>query len=101
MDLYEMARVDTKVGIEQTMKNLIKLREEGHFKYIGLSECSAETIRKAAAVGPVSAVEVEFSPFCPADLGLAFSCRSLSFGLKTTSPLDSSELTLVALHMST
>jgi len=65
MDLYEMARVDTDTGIEQTMKNLIKLRDEGHFKYIGLSECSAETIKNASAVGPVSAVEVEFSPFCP------------------------------------
>lgn len=65
MDLYEMARVDTNLGIEKSMKNLIKLRDEGHFKYIGLSECSAETIKKASAIGPVSAVEVEFSPFCP------------------------------------
>lgn len=81
MDLYEMARVDTNLGIEQTMKNLIKLRDEGHFKYIGLSECSAETIRKASAIGPVSAVEVEFSPFCPDILsnGVLDACKE--FGI--------------------
>jgi len=46
------------------MKNLIKLRDEGHFKYIGLSECSAETIRKAVAIAPITAVEIEYSAFC-------------------------------------
>ncbi|GAA5977519.1 hypothetical protein JCM5350_004718 [Sporobolomyces pararoseus] len=95
MDLYEMARVDTKVGIEQTMKNLIKLREEGHFKYIGLSECSAETIRKAAAVGPVSAVEVEFSPFCP-DIrsnGVLDACKEFGITIIGYSPLGGGFLT--------
>lgn len=59
MDLFEMARVDKKVSIENTMTTLLKLRDEGHFKDIGLSECSAQTIRAAAKVGPVTAVEVE------------------------------------------
>lgn len=43
------------------MRVLKKLVEEGKFKYIGLSECSAETIRRAHAVHPVAAVEVEYS----------------------------------------
>ncbi|GAA5840710.1 hypothetical protein JCM3766R1_000519 [Sporobolomyces carnicolor] len=89
MDLYEMARVDTNLGIEQTMKNLIKLRDEGHFKYIGLSECSAETIRKASAIGPVSAVEVEFSPFCPDILsnGVLDACKEFGITVIGYSPL--------------
>lgn len=60
MDLFEMARVDKNVSIEDTMKILLKLRDEGHFKDIGLSEASAETIKRAASVGPVAAVEVEY-----------------------------------------
>jgi pyridoxine 4-dehydrogenase len=59
MDLFEMARVDPNVPIEDAMKILLKLRDEGHFKDIGLSEASAETIKRAAKVGPVGAVEVE------------------------------------------
>ncbi|GAA5933855.1 aldo/keto reductase family protein [Sporobolomyces koalae] len=95
MDLYEMARVDTKVGIEQTMKNLIKLRDEGHFKYIGLSECSADTIKKASAIGPVSAVEVEFSPFCP-DIesnGVLAACKEFGITIVGYSPLGGGFLT--------
>lgn len=59
MDLFEMARVDQKNSIEDTMKTLLKLRDEGHFKDIGLSECSEKTIRAAAKVAPIAAVEVE------------------------------------------
>ncbi|GAA6005183.1 hypothetical protein JCM11491_002608 [Sporobolomyces phaffii] len=89
MDLYEMARVDTNLGIEHTMKNLIKLRDEGHFKYIGLSECSADTIKRASAIGPVSAVEVEFSPFCP-DIqsnGVLDACKEKGITIVGYSPL--------------
>ena len=63
MDLFEPARVDTTRPIEETMANLQTLVKEGHFKYIGLSECGAETLRRAAAAGPVAAVEVEYSPW--------------------------------------
>jgi pyridoxine 4-dehydrogenase len=44
------------------MKTLLALKEEGLFKHIALSEVGASTIRKAAAVGPIAAVEVEYSP---------------------------------------
>ncbi|GAA5998710.1 aldo/keto reductase family protein [Rhodotorula paludigena] len=64
MDLFEMARVDREVGIEESMKILLKLRDEGLFRDIGLSEVSADTLRKAVSVGPVAAVEIEYSPFC-------------------------------------
>jgi pyridoxine 4-dehydrogenase len=59
MDLFEMARVDKSVSIEDTMQILLKLRDEGHFKDIGLSEVSAETINRAVKVAPIAAVEVE------------------------------------------
>ena len=59
MDLFECARVDKRVPIEDVMRTLATLREEGHFKDIGLSECSAETIRRASKIVQISAVEVE------------------------------------------
>lgn len=59
MDLFEMARVDQNTSIEDAMKTLLKLRDEGHFKDIGISEVSAKTIRAAAKVAPIAAVEVE------------------------------------------
>lgn len=62
------------------MRNLLTLRDEGHFKHISLSECSADTIRKAAAVGPVSTVEVEYSPFAT-DIernGVLTACKELN-----------------------
>jgi len=61
MDLFECARVDKTRPIEDVIKVLKKLIEEGHFQYIGLSEVSAETIRRAHAVHPIAAVEVEYS----------------------------------------
>lgn len=61
MDLFECARVDKSRPIEEVMKDLQALRDEGHFKYIGLSEVGADTIRKAAKVVDIACVEVEYS----------------------------------------
>ncbi|KAF3562965.1 hypothetical protein DY000_02012856 [Brassica cretica] len=61
IDLYYQHRVDTRVPIEITMGELKKLVEEGKIKYIGLSEASASTIRRAHAVHPVTAVQLEWS----------------------------------------
>ncbi|KAI8566899.1 hypothetical protein RHMOL_Rhmol02G0078300 [Rhododendron molle] len=60
IDLYYQHRIDTRVPIESTMGELKKLVEEGKIKYIGLSEASASTIRRAHAVHPLSAVEIEW-----------------------------------------
>ncbi|MFQ6670475.1 hypothetical protein Gotur_035381 [Gossypium turneri] len=64
IDLYYQHRVDTKTPIEDTMGELKKLVEEGKIKYIGLSEASPETIRRAHVVHPVTALQME-SNFCP------------------------------------
>lgn len=61
IDLYYIHRIDTTVPIEETMGELKKLVEEGKVKYIGLSEASPNTIRRAHAVHPISAVQMEYS----------------------------------------
>uniref|UniRef100_A0A2N9HYX5 NADP-dependent oxidoreductase domain-containing protein n=1 Tax=Fagus sylvatica TaxID=28930 RepID=A0A2N9HYX5_FAGSY len=61
IDLYYQHRVDTKVPIEETVGELKKLVEEGKVKYIGLSEASPDTIRRAHAVHPITAVQMEWS----------------------------------------
>ena len=50
LDLFESARVDPKTPIEESVKTLAELVKEGKFDYIGLSECSAETLKRANAV---------------------------------------------------
>ncbi|XP_062158403.1 IN2-2 protein-like, partial [Alnus glutinosa] len=61
IDLYYQHRVDTRLPIEVTIGELKKLVEEGKIKYIGLSEASASTIRRAHAVHPITAVQLEWS----------------------------------------
>jgi hypothetical protein len=62
MDLFECARVDSKYPIEEIVGTLKALQDEGKFDHIGLSECSAETLRRAVKVVPIAAVEIEISP---------------------------------------
>ncbi|KAG5252098.1 aldo-keto reductase [Salix suchowensis] len=61
IDLYYQHRIDTSVPIEATMGELKKLVEEGKIKYIGLSEASVSTIRRAHAVHPITAIQLEWS----------------------------------------
>ncbi|EFJ24150.1 hypothetical protein SELMODRAFT_414970 [Selaginella moellendorffii] len=61
IDLYYQHRVDAQVPIEETMGELKRLVLEGKIKYIGLSEASADTIRRAHAVHPITAVQLEWS----------------------------------------
>ncbi|KAG6541591.1 hypothetical protein Mapa_016984 [Marchantia paleacea] len=61
IDLYYQHRVDNKVPIEITMGELKKLVQEGKIKYIGLSEASAADIRRAHAVHPITAIQLEYS----------------------------------------
>ncbi|CDP06800.1 unnamed protein product [Coffea canephora] len=61
IDLYYIHCIDTTVPIEETMGELKKLVEEGKIKYIGLSEASPDTIRRAHAVHPITAIQQEYS----------------------------------------
>ncbi|KAF9790382.1 aldo/keto reductase [Thelephora terrestris] len=63
LDLFECARVDPEVPIEECTRTLQKLIEEGRFSYIGMSEPDSVTLRRAHAVHPIAAVEIQLSPW--------------------------------------
>ncbi|KAK3384845.1 NADP-dependent oxidoreductase domain-containing protein [Podospora didyma] len=91
IDLFECARVDPKVPIETSIATLAALVREGKIGSYGLSEVNAEHIRRAHAVYPPAAVEVELSLFTRTVLaqgGVVDTCRELGIPLVGYSPLD-------------
>ncbi len=64
VDLYYVHRLDKVTPIEKTMQAMVELKNAGKIKYIGLSECSAESLRRAHAVHPITCVQVEYSLLC-------------------------------------
>ncbi|KAL1323044.1 hypothetical protein AAHE18_04G230800 [Arachis hypogaea] len=88
IDLYYQHQIDTKVPIEVTIGELKKLVEEGKVKYIGLSEASASTIRRAHAVHPITAVQIEWSLWSrDVEEEIVPTCRELGIGIVAYSPL--------------
>ncbi|KZT71736.1 Aldo/keto reductase [Daedalea quercina L-15889] len=63
LDLFECARVDPNVPVEESIKTLAGLIKEGKFDHIGMSECSAASLRRGNSVYPIAAVEIEVSPW--------------------------------------
>ncbi|WP_371552070.1 aldo/keto reductase [Streptomyces sp. NBC_00554] len=89
VDLYYLHRIDPKVPIEETVGALAEIVAEGKIRDIGLSEASAETIRRAHAVHPLAAVQTEYSLFergIEHD-GVLDTLRELGIGLVAYSPL--------------
>ncbi|KAI6760378.1 hypothetical protein HG530_009238 [Fusarium avenaceum] len=62
-DLYYIHRMDPNTPLEESIPALDSLRKQGKTKYIGLSECSAETLRKANSIAKIDAVQAEYSAF--------------------------------------
>ncbi|XP_010935668.1 probable aldo-keto reductase 1 [Elaeis guineensis] len=88
IDLYYVHRVDKTVPIEETIGELKKLVEEGKVKYIGLSEASPNTIRRAHAVHPITAVQMEWSLWTrEIEEEIVPLCRELGIGIVPYSPL--------------
>ncbi|XP_061945812.1 probable aldo-keto reductase 1 isoform X3 [Populus nigra] len=88
IDLYYQHRVDTSVPIEETMGELKKLVEEGKVKYIGLSEASPDTIKRAHAVHPISAVQMEWSLWSrDIEEEIIPLCRELGIAVVPYSPI--------------
>ncbi|KAM0038272.1 putative perakine reductase [Helianthus debilis subsp. tardiflorus] len=88
VDLYYQHRIDTRVPIEITMGELKKLVEEGKIKYVGLSEASASTIRRAHAVHPITAIQLEWSLWSrDVEEYIIPTCRELGIGIVAYSPL--------------
>jgi aryl-alcohol dehydrogenase-like predicted oxidoreductase len=95
IDLYYVHRIDTRVPIEVTMGELKKLVEEGKIKYVGLSEASASTIRRAHAVHPITAVQMEYSLWSrDIEADIIPTCRELGIGIVPYSPLGRGFLSL-------
>jgi pyridoxine 4-dehydrogenase len=63
LDLFECARVDPNVSLEESIRTLVELKNEGKLDHIGMSECSADSLRRGNAVHPIAAVEIEISPW--------------------------------------
>ncbi|GMN25460.1 hypothetical protein TIFTF001_000933 [Ficus carica] len=88
IDLYYQHRIDTSVPIEETIGELKKLVEEGKIKYIGLSEAGPDTIRRAHAVHPITAVQMEWSLWTrDIEEEIIPLCRELGIGIVPYSPL--------------
>ena len=97
IDLYYCHRVDRKTPIELTVQAMAELKAEGKIKYLGLSEVSSETLRRAEKVHHIDAVQIEYSPFTmdiedPA-IGLLATCRELGVATVAYSPLGRGMIT--------
>ncbi len=94
VDLYYQHRVDPEVPIEETVGAMAELVEAGKVKYLGLSEASEETIRRAHAVHPISALQTEYSLFeRHAETKVLPVLRELGIGFVPYSPLGRGFLT--------
>ncbi|MCC8407838.1 aldo/keto reductase [Mucilaginibacter sp. UR6-1] len=95
IDLYYLHRLDPNTPIEETVEAMAELVKEGKVKYIGLSEVSSATIRKAHAVHPLTAIQTEYSLF-ERDVeaaGITDTLAELGIGLIAYSPLGRGFLT--------
>jgi aryl-alcohol dehydrogenase-like predicted oxidoreductase len=90
VDVYYLHRLDQNTAVEETVAAMAELVKEGKVKYIGLSEVSSETIKKAHAVHPLTAVETEFSLFerHVEEDGILTTLQELGIGLVAYSPLS-------------
>ncbi|KAI3746987.1 hypothetical protein L6452_09429 [Arctium lappa] len=90
IDLYYAHRIDPNVPIEITMGELKKLVDEGKIKYIGLSDASPSTIRRAHVIHPITAVQLEWSLWTrDIEEEVIPTCRELGIGIVPYSPLGS------------
>lgn len=88
IDLYYQHRIDQSIPIEDTMEELKKLVQEEKIKYIGLSEPSPDTLRRAHAVHPITAVQMEWSLWTrDIEEEIVPLCRELGVGIVVYSPL--------------
>ena len=95
IDILSCARVDPEVQIEESIGALYQLVQEGHIRGVGISECSAATLRKAAKVCKIEAAEVEFSMFTTDILnnGVAEAARESGTVVVAYSPIGRGMLT--------
>jgi aryl-alcohol dehydrogenase-like predicted oxidoreductase len=94
LDLYYQHRVDPDVPIEETVGAMAELVDAGKVRFLGLSEAGVETIRRAQAVHPISALQSEYSLWTrDLEAEILPTCRELGIGLVAYSPLGRGFLT--------
>ncbi|MCJ1244420.1 hypothetical protein MMC30_001618 [Trapelia coarctata] len=97
IDLYYCHRLSGKVPIETMMEAMAELVKEGKVKYLGLSECSSESLRRAHKIHPIHAVQMEYSPFTmdieDPRIGVMETCKELGVAIIAYSPLGRGFLT--------
>jgi aryl-alcohol dehydrogenase-like predicted oxidoreductase len=94
IDLYYQHRLDPSTPIEETISTMAQLIKEGKVRYLGLSEVGSQTLRRAHAVHPITALQSEYSLWTrdPEDEILS-TCRELGIGFVAYSPLGRGFLT--------
>jgi aryl-alcohol dehydrogenase-like predicted oxidoreductase len=94
IDLYYQHRVDSRVAIEETVGAMAELVKAGKVRYLGLSEASAKTIRRAAQVHPITALQSEYSLWSrDLEATILPTCEELDIGVVAYSPLGRGFLT--------
>jgi len=94
IDLYYQHRVDPNTPIEDTVGAMAQLVKEGKIRYIGLSEAGASTLRRAAKVHPIAALQSEYSLWTrDPEKEILPTCRELGIGFVAYSPLGRGFLT--------
>ncbi|KAJ5367971.1 uncharacterized protein N7496_007731 [Penicillium cataractarum] len=97
IDLYYCHRVDGVTPIEKTIEAMVELKNQGKIRYLGLSEVSVATLRRAHAIHPITAVQVEYSLFrldIESSLSnLVKTCRELGVAIVAFSPIGRGILT--------
>jgi aryl-alcohol dehydrogenase-like predicted oxidoreductase len=89
IDLYYAHRIDPDIPVEETVGAMAELVKEGKVRYLGLSEASAASIRKAYAVHPIAALQSEYSLLTrDVEAGILPVCRELGISLVPFSPLS-------------
>lgn len=95
IDLYYQHRVDPNTPIEETVGAMANLVRQGKVRYLGLSEASPNTLRRATKVHPIAALQTEYSLWTrdPENNGVLAACRELGTGFVAYSPLGRGFLT--------
>jgi aryl-alcohol dehydrogenase-like predicted oxidoreductase len=94
IDLYYQHRVDPDTAIEETVGAMADLVREGKVRFLGLSEAGPDTLRRAARVHPITALQSEYSLWTrDPEGGVLATCRDLGIGLVAYSPLGRGFLT--------
>jgi aryl-alcohol dehydrogenase-like predicted oxidoreductase len=91
IDLYYCHRLDRKTPIEHTVRAMAELKAEGKIKYLGLSECSAGSLRRACKVHHIDAVQIEYSPWAldieDPQIDLLHTAREFGVAIVAYSPI--------------